>query len=123
MKSGRFAVVLVTAPDLSTGRKLARAVLKRRLAACVNVLPAIESHYWWEGKIENGREVLLVFKSSAELLNSLERCILQNHPYDTPEFLCLRVDRGNARYLEWLAASLVIRPKQKQPRARIRRSR
>jgi len=93
--------VLVTAPDLKTARRLARAALKRRLVACANLVPGIESHYWWQGKIEKGAEVLLIFKTTARRLTALENLVRAEHPYDTPEFIVLRVSAGNRRYLDW----------------------
>jgi periplasmic divalent cation tolerance protein len=101
-----FAIALVTAPDLKTARKLGRAVLKGRLAACVNLVPKIESHYWWQGRIESGPEVLLLIKSSTARLAALEKCILGLHPYETPEFVIVPISAGNKRYLDWLASSL-----------------
>jgi len=103
--SGPFTVVLVTAPDGATARRLARAALKARLIACANLVP-IESHYWWQGKIEKGSEVLLLLKTVSSCLQKLERLILSKHPYDTPEFIVLPVTRGNRRYLDWLAKSV-----------------
>jgi len=101
-----FAIVLVTAPNLKTARQLARAVLEARLAACVNLVRKIESHYWWEGRIQHGTEVLLIVKSSKQRLAALERRILSLHPYDTPEFVVLQLSQGNERYLKWLAGCL-----------------
>jgi len=107
MKStSQFAVVLVTAPDLKTARKLARAALQARLIACVNLVPRIESHYWWQGQIESSVEVMLVFKTARTKLRALEKLILELHPYDTPEFLVLPLSAGNERYLRWLQSSL-----------------
>ena len=107
MKStSQFAVVLVTAPDLKTARKLARAALQARLIACANVIPKIESHYWWQGQIESSAEVMLVFKTARTKLRALEKLILELHPYDTPEFLVLPLSAGNERYLRWLSRSL-----------------
>jgi len=107
MKAGRrFVLVLVSAPDLKSARALARAALKSRLAACVNLLPGIESHYWWQGKLESSREVLLLLKSTRPKLVALQQLILAKHPYDTPEFLALSLDAGSKRYLDWLAASV-----------------
>ena len=107
MKSARqFHVVLVTAPDLKVARQLARAALKVRLIACANIVPKVESHYWWEGKIERGTEVLLVLKTTKARLAKLEKLILAAHPYDTPEFLVLGLHSGAKRYLAWLDASV-----------------
>jgi periplasmic divalent cation tolerance protein len=104
--AGPFRVVLVTAPDLKTARRLARAALRQRLAACANLIPGLESHYWWQGKIESSREVLLLFKTRAGRLRELERLILAEHPYDTPEFVVLQLTTGTKRYLAWLRESM-----------------
>ncbi len=96
-----FALVLVTAPDLKTARGLARAALKRRLVACANLVPGIESHYWWQGKIEKGPDVLLIQNTTARRLKALENLVRTEHPYDTPEFIVLRLSAGNQRYLDW----------------------
>ena len=107
MKAGRrFVLVLVTAPDLKTARTLARAALASRLAACVNLLPGIESHYWWQGKVESSSEVLLLLKTTRPKLVALKQLILARHPYDTPEFVALSLDSGSKRYLDWLVASV-----------------
>jgi periplasmic divalent cation tolerance protein len=103
---GKYAVVLVTAPDVKMGRKLARAALEARLIACANLIPGIESHYWWRGKIERGAEVLLVMKTATARLAALEKLIVARHPYDTPEFLVLPISRGSKRYLAWVQASV-----------------
>jgi periplasmic divalent cation tolerance protein len=101
----QFAAVLVTAPDLKTARILAKAALKARLVSCANLVPKIESHYWWQGKIESGTEVLLIFKTKKARLAALERLILDKHPYDTPEFLVLTPSAGSRKYLNWLTAN------------------
>ena len=97
--------MLVTAPDLKTARALAQAALSARLIDCANLVPKIESHYWWQGKIESGTEVLLVLKTQKSRLPALEKLILAKHPYATPEFLVLPVSAGSRKYLDWLAAS------------------
>jgi len=98
----KFAIVLVTAPDLKTARALAKTILSARLIACANLVPKIELHYWWRGKIESGTEVLLVLKTQKSKLAALEKLVLAKHPYDTPEFLVLPLSAGNQRYLDWL---------------------
>mgnify|MGYP001592509352 CR=1 FL=1 len=106
MKNGaRFAVVLVTAPDLKTARKLAKAALEARLIACANLVPGIESHYRWQGKVERGNEVLLVLKTTTTRLPALEKLILAQHPYDTAEFIVLPLGGGAKRYLTWILES------------------
>ncbi len=101
-----FGVVLVTAPDLKTARLLAKTALQRRLAACVNLVPKIESHYWWRGKLEQSAEVMLVFKTTRAKLPALEKCILGQHPYDTAEYLALLPHAGSSHYLEWITETL-----------------
>jgi len=101
----KFAVVLVTTPDLKTARKLGRAALKARLVACANLIPKIESHYWWRGKLESDAEVLIILKTTKSRLVALEKLILSKHPYDTPEFLVLPLSGGSKKYLAWLADS------------------
>ncbi len=103
--SNAFSIVLVTAPDLKTARALARAALSARLIACANLVPEIESHYWWRGKLESGAEVLLVLKTRKAKLAALEKLVLAEHPYDTPEFIVLSPSAGNKKYLDWLEAS------------------
>ena len=103
--ASKFAVVLVTAPDLKTARRLAKAALEARLIACANLVPKIESHYWWQGRLEQGNEVLLVLKTPRHCLGKLEKLVLREHPYDTPEFLVVPLAGGAARYLAWLGAS------------------
>ena len=99
-------MVLVTAPDLKTARALATGAVRSRHAACANLLPKIESHYWWQGKLESSAETLLIFKTTRTKLPALEKFILAHHPYDTPEFIALSVAAGNRRYLEWIGASV-----------------
>jgi len=105
MKSARnYAMVLVTAPNLKIARALTRAALEARLVACANLIPNLESHYWWQGKLERSNEVLILFKATKRKLPALERLILVKHPYDTPEFIAIRLDAGTPRFLDWLAS-------------------
>lgn len=101
-----FAVALVTAPNLKTARTLTRTILESKLAACVNLVPAVESHYRWRGKLESSKEVLLVIKTEQASTQALERCVLDHHPYDTPEFIVLPILTGARPYLDWISQSL-----------------
>ncbi len=102
MSPAHFRITFVTAPDLKTARRLARTALDARLIACANLLPRVESHYRWQGKIERASEVLMILKTTAKCLGRLEKLIVAEHPYDTPEFVVLDLRGGNQRYLEWL---------------------
>jgi periplasmic divalent cation tolerance protein len=104
--TGEFVIALVTAPNLKTARKLAKAALCPKLAACVNIVPRIESHYWWKGKIEKGAELLLVLKTTRRNAPKLKMEILKAHPYDTAEFIVLAIESGSDRYLRWIGASV-----------------
>jgi periplasmic divalent cation tolerance protein len=104
-RSPRLAIVLVTAPDTKTARKLARAALQQKLIACANLIPGLESHYWWQGKIESAHEILILFKTTRRNLPALEKFILREHPYDTPEFIALTPSAATPRYLKWWLAS------------------
>ena len=106
IKTAQYCVVLVTAPKLTVARKLARSILKNRLAACANLVPGAESHYWWEGKICRDVEILMVMKTSRAKLTALEKFVLAEHPYNTPEFLVLPIDSGSRRYLKWVEESM-----------------
>lgn len=100
MMAGRVLVVLVTAPR-GRGVEIARRILERRLAACVNVLSA-KSLYWWRGKIEEGDEDLLVIKTTEDAYGGLEEFMREIHPYEVPEIIALEVAGGLDRYLKWV---------------------
>ena len=99
-------LVLVTVPDRKTARHLAQSILRARLAACVNLVPGLESHYWWQNKLEHSAEILLLIKSTRQHLVRLEELVLKQHPYDTPEVIAWPLGSGNARYLAWLETSV-----------------
>ena len=99
-------VVLVTCPNARHAARLARALLQRRLAACVSLVPGVQSLFWWEGRIDQAREVLLMIKTSAACFESLRNAVVRRHPYDVPEILALPIRHGHRPYLRWLASSL-----------------
>lgn len=88
-----------------TARRLARSALAARLIACANLVPKIESHYRWQGKLERSAEVLMVMKTTRARVAALEKLIVAKHPYDTPEFVVLNLAGGAKKYLAWLAES------------------
>jgi len=99
-------VVLTTVETVEDGERLANLLVEGGLAACVQVLPPIKSIYRWEGKIEQAREVLLLIKTTGAIYNELEEAIRENHPYQTPEIIALKIAVGSEKYLDWMANSV-----------------
>lgn len=100
----QYIVVLITAPSREAGRQLASALLEKKLAACVNILPAINSLYTWNGKLVDDEEVLLFVKTRADLFeDQLVPAIEAAHPYEVPEIIALPILMGSKRYLDWIA--------------------
>ena len=104
---GQFQIVLVTCGSIAEARKIAKSVVGKQLAACVNILGGtVESIYQWKGKVEKTRERMLIIKTSARLRKRLEKEVLRMHSYETPEFLVIQIAGGSKEYLRWLATSL-----------------
>jgi periplasmic divalent cation tolerance protein len=100
-------IVLVTCPTLAMARKIARAVVQKHLAACVNVVRSpVESFYTWKGRLESTREHLLIIKTTTKRLAELEREVLRLHTYEVPEFVALPITEGSAECLSWLGESV-----------------
>ncbi len=98
-------MALSTAPSAEVAEQLARALVERGLAACVNVVPGVTSFYRWRGQLQRDIECLLVIKTRAERLDDLRVALTQLHPYEVPELLALKVEAGLPAYLAWLDES------------------
>ncbi|XP_042518341.1 protein CutA 1, chloroplastic isoform X2 [Macadamia integrifolia] len=98
-------VVYVTVPNKEAGKKLAQSLVKEELAACVNIVPGIESVYKWKGEIQTDNEQLLVIKTRESLLEALTEYVKANHEYDVPEVIALPIRGGSIPYLEWIKSS------------------
>jgi periplasmic divalent cation tolerance protein len=103
-------IVLTTWPDADAARAAAATLVEEKLAACANLVPAIESVYRWEGKVERAREVLALFKTTTERYAELEQRIRALHSYAVPEIVSLRVSQGLPAYLEWILESCAPTP-------------
>ena len=101
-----YAVVFITTSSRAESRKIADGLLEARQAACVNILPGVTSRYRWKGKIETGREELLIAKTSRAKVPALIRCVKALHSYDVPEVIALPITAGNPGYLRWIKDSL-----------------
>lgn len=97
-------LVLTNVPDAELAKSLARALVERRLAACVNIMPAVQSVYQWQGAIEHAAEVTLMIKSTQARYDDVEAAIKQAHPYDVPEIIAIPIAAGLPAYLNWIAA-------------------
>jgi len=97
-------VALSTVASLEDAERIARALVERRLAACVNVVPGLTSIYAWKGAVETERELLLVIKTRRQRFEELRAALVELHPYEVPELIALPVEAGHAPYLEWLQA-------------------
>ena len=103
MKStSRHVAVLVAVPDRRIGRTLAKAALQSRLCACAQIIPGIESHYWWKDRLESAHELLLIFKTTRARLAALEARVHELHPYEVPQFTVLPVSGASKAYLDWI---------------------
>ena len=97
---------LCTVPDQDTATRIAETLVTEQLAACVNIIPAIQSIYRWEGAIEHDEELLLLIKTSTAVWPLLEERILALHPYELPEIISVRIQDGNNHYLNWITNNL-----------------
>jgi len=96
-------LVLVTVPTEDTADQIAKGLVERKLAACVNIVPAMRSVYQWEGKINKDDELLLIVKTVRPLFVSLSTAIKAMHPYELPEIIALDIVDGERKYLDWIA--------------------
>ncbi len=104
--SKEYIVVFCTCPDETSAETLAELVVEKVLAACVNIIPAIHSVFYWQGKIEKTQEVLLIIKTMRTYYSELEIMIRTHHPYETPEIISCPIQQGFEGYLDFIQQSL-----------------
>ena len=98
----RAVLVYTTYPSVVEAERAGRAIVERRLAACVNILPGMVSHYWWQGALERGEEVVMIFKTRASLAEKVRAAVRAAHSYTTPSILVLPIESGDPDYIAWI---------------------
>ena len=101
-----FVIVLTTLPAAFDAASLAKDLVERGLAACVNVLPPMQSVYRWDGKVHQDAEQQLLMKTTLARIDALGDAVRAAHPYDVPEFVVVPIVQGSPQYLQWIAASV-----------------
>lgn len=106
MQQPNYIVVFITVKEAEEAQKIAKALLKRRQAACVNILPGVESHFWWKDKLDSAKEILLIVKTKESLLPDLIKSVKKIHSYSIPEIIALPIVGGSRDYLEWIDSEI-----------------
>lgn len=101
-------IVLTTAGSEEEARKIAKHLVERQFAACVNVIPRVTSIYRWKGKVEEAGEWLLIIKTTGSAFNEVRTAITDLHSYELPECICLSIENGSADYLQWIGESVSV---------------
>lgn len=99
-------IVLSTAGSEEEARKIAHHLVEQKLAACVNIVPQVESIYRWQGKVESSREWLLLIKTTVEQFASVRDAVAKLHSYDLPECVAIAIEDGSTKYLNWIGESV-----------------
>ncbi|XP_074653888.1 protein CutA homolog [Tubulanus polymorphus] len=100
--SGTYSIAYVTCPNMEKAKTIASGLVKNKLAACVNIIPKVESVYEWEGEVKTDEEILLMIKTRTTRVNDMTEYVKINHPYDVAEVITSKIDQGNPAYLKWL---------------------
>ena len=105
----KHILVLTTCPGSISAKKIALNLISEKLAACVNIVPGVQSYFRWVGKVDNANEYLLVIKSTIDVYESLEKRIQSLHPYELPEIIAVPIHTGLAGYLDWISTNIEVK--------------
>jgi periplasmic divalent cation tolerance protein len=111
----RAVLVYTTWPSIVEAERAGRAIVEKRLAACVNILPGMISHYWWQGKIERADEVVMLVKTRAALAETVRQAAKELHSYATPAIMVLPVESVDPDYYRWIVEEAQGAPETKSP--------
>ncbi len=101
-----YIMIYITTKDQKEAKNIGESLVKEKLAACINVIPSIESVYWWKGKIENDKESVLIVKTKKDLVEKAIKRVKELHSYDVPCVDVIPITEGNKEYFEWVEDSL-----------------
>ena len=102
----KYIVVFITVPDLESGKNIAESIIEKKLGACVNISPKINSIYFWQGNIERDDEHLLIIKTREDRFDDLKKEVKKIHPYTVPEIIAMPIVLGSEDYLNWIDETL-----------------
>ncbi len=102
MEEPVYAALLITAADAAEAQRITEALINQRKAACVNIIPGVNSLFWWQDKLESAQESLLIVKTKAALIPEIIDMVKEMHNYDVPEIIALPIIKGNPDYLKWI---------------------
>ena len=106
IKSNQAVLIFITTASEKEAERIAKALLTQKKAACVSILPRVNSFFWWQGKIDSASEVLLVVKTESRLLEAIVKLVKKLHSYEIPEIIAMPIIGGNEEYLKWISGSL-----------------
>ena len=106
MQSIQYLVVMITTKDKSEAQTIAEALLKEKLVACANIMESVQSHFWWQGKIDQSQETMLILKTKESLFENIVATVKSLHSYDVPEIIAFPIVKGNWEYLQWIKDSV-----------------
>ena len=98
----KYYLGITTTPNIEEARKIAQALVKKKLVACVNIIPSVESVYWWEGKVNQEQECVLLMKTHEKKTDQLVETLPKLHSYSCPELILTPIEKGHPPYLEWI---------------------
>jgi periplasmic divalent cation tolerance protein len=107
MEQPSYIVVFITTRDAEEAEKISKALVKRRLAACVNIVPEVNSRFWWKDKLEESKESLLIVKTKGSILPEIVKAVKKLHSYSVPEIIALPIVGGNQDYLDWIDSEVI----------------
>ena len=106
MQNSEFIIIFITCSSKEEAKKIKDILLQNKKVACVNIIPKIDSFFWWQGKVDSANEVLLIAKTTNKMSEDIIALVKKHHSYDVPEIIALPIVNGNKEYLDWIKNSI-----------------